>query len=205
MSPAPRSSISASRDRRGPATAHHHRQRLCRQVQLRVAGAARPFRRRRHGEIGHLQLSALVLAQCLSGPADRHGRQRVRGDREAPRGARSRRRRPRYRPLLERMLQPDPKDRPESMAAVAAWRPDSASADATLYASRGATAGAPRAPLTTTRRTQPRRKSAFGERLEIAALVLVALLSLFRRCLLSHDGAGGAWGAGDRSGETGDC
>jgi hypothetical protein len=29
----------------------------------------------------------------------------------------------RFRPLLERMLQPDPADRPESMAAVAAWRP----------------------------------------------------------------------------------
>jgi eukaryotic-like serine/threonine-protein kinase len=27
------------------------------------------------------------------------------------------------RPLIERMLQPDPKDRPESMAAVAVWRP----------------------------------------------------------------------------------
>ena len=29
----------------------------------------------------------------------------------------------RLRPLIERMLQPDPNDRPESMAAVAAWRP----------------------------------------------------------------------------------
>jgi eukaryotic-like serine/threonine-protein kinase len=29
---------------------------------------------------------------------------------------------PRFRPLLERMLQPNPVDRPESMAAVAAWR-----------------------------------------------------------------------------------
>jgi serine/threonine protein kinase len=33
---------------------------------------------------------------------------------------------PRYRPLFECMLQPDPNDRPESMAAVAAWRPDAA-------------------------------------------------------------------------------
>jgi hypothetical protein len=29
----------------------------------------------------------------------------------------------RFRPLLERMLQPDPADRPESMADIAAWRP----------------------------------------------------------------------------------
>jgi serine/threonine protein kinase len=28
---------------------------------------------------------------------------------------------PRFRPLLERMLQPDPTDRPDSMAAIAAW------------------------------------------------------------------------------------
>ena len=27
----------------------------------------------------------------------------------------------RIRPLLERMLQPDPQDRPDSMLAVAAW------------------------------------------------------------------------------------
>jgi serine/threonine-protein kinase len=30
---------------------------------------------------------------------------------------------PRFRPLLEKMLQPNPADRPDSMAAVAAWRP----------------------------------------------------------------------------------
>jgi serine/threonine-protein kinase len=29
-----------------------------------------------------------------------------------------------FRPLLEKMLQPNPADRPESMAAVAAWRPE---------------------------------------------------------------------------------
>jgi serine/threonine protein kinase len=64
----------------------------------------------------------LVLAQCLRGrPIDMGGTQwevlekrRVVPDLRAVD--------PRFRPLLEKMLQPNPADRPESMAAVAAWR-----------------------------------------------------------------------------------
>jgi serine/threonine-protein kinase len=66
----------------------------------------------------------LVLAQCLTGqPINMGGSQfevlekrRVLPDL----GAIDRR----MRPLLELMLQPDPANRPESMAAVAAWRPE---------------------------------------------------------------------------------
>jgi eukaryotic-like serine/threonine-protein kinase len=69
---------------------------------------------------------ALVLAECLTGqPIDMGGTQfeviekrRVLPDLAAVD--------PRFRPLLERMLQPDPNDRPDSMAAVAAWRPATA-------------------------------------------------------------------------------
>jgi eukaryotic-like serine/threonine-protein kinase len=65
----------------------------------------------------------LVLAECLAGrPIDMGGTQfevlekrRVVPDL----GAIDRR----FRPLLEKMLQPNPADRPDSMAAVAAWRP----------------------------------------------------------------------------------
>jgi serine/threonine protein kinase len=66
----------------------------------------------------------LVLAECLSGrPLDMGGSQlevlekrRVLPDLAAIDA--------RFRPLMERMLQSDPKHRPESMAAVAAWRPE---------------------------------------------------------------------------------
>jgi serine/threonine-protein kinase len=66
---------------------------------------------------------ALVLAECLTGrPMDMGGTQfeviekrRVVPDLRAID--------PRFRPLLEKMLQPNPADRPPSMAAVAAWRP----------------------------------------------------------------------------------
>jgi len=65
----------------------------------------------------------LVLAQCLTGqPIDMGGSQfEVLEKRRAlpDLGAIDRR----MRPLLEQMLQPDPANRPESMAAVAAWRP----------------------------------------------------------------------------------
>jgi protein kinase-like protein len=68
----------------------------------------------------------LVLAECLTGqPIDMGGTQFevIEKRRVVPNlGAVD----PRFRPLLERMLQPDPKDRPESMAAVAAWRPATA-------------------------------------------------------------------------------
>jgi hypothetical protein len=63
----------------------------------------------------------LVLAQCLLGrPIDMGGSQlevlekrRVIPDLRAVE--------PRFHPLLDRMLQPNPADRPESMAAVASW------------------------------------------------------------------------------------
>jgi len=65
----------------------------------------------------------LVLAECLTGrPIDMGGTQfevlekrRIVPDLRAVD--------PRFRPLLEKMLQPNPADRPNSMAAVAAWRP----------------------------------------------------------------------------------
>jgi serine/threonine-protein kinase len=65
----------------------------------------------------------LVLAECLSGRAiDMGGSQldviekrRVLPDLHSVDE--------RFRPLLERMLQSDPNDRPDSMAVVAAWRP----------------------------------------------------------------------------------
>jgi len=66
----------------------------------------------------------LVLAQCLSGQRIEMGGSQfevIEKRRTVPNlGAVDLR----YRPLLEHMLQPDPNDRPESMAAVAAWRPD---------------------------------------------------------------------------------
>ena len=72
----------------------------------------------------------LVIAECLSGrPIDMGGSQfevlekrRTVPDLKMIDA--------RLRPLIERMLQPDPKDRPESMAAVAAWRPPAAPAAA---------------------------------------------------------------------------
>ncbi len=65
----------------------------------------------------------LVLAECLTGrPIDMGGTQfevvekrRIVPDLQAVDR--------RFRPLLEKMLQPNPADRPDSMAAVAAWRP----------------------------------------------------------------------------------
>jgi eukaryotic-like serine/threonine-protein kinase len=64
----------------------------------------------------------LVLAQCLLGqPIDMSGSQfEVVEKRRALPDLRAID--PQLRPLLGKMLQPDPVDRPESMAAVAAWR-----------------------------------------------------------------------------------
>jgi eukaryotic-like serine/threonine-protein kinase len=64
----------------------------------------------------------LVLAQCLLGrPIDMGGSQfEVVEKRRAVPDLRAVD--PQFRPLLGKMLQPDPVDRPESMAAVAAWR-----------------------------------------------------------------------------------
>jgi eukaryotic-like serine/threonine-protein kinase len=66
----------------------------------------------------------LVLAQCLTGqPIDMGGTQfEVLEKRRVVPDLRAVDRR--FRPLLEKMLQPNPADRPESMAAVAAWRPE---------------------------------------------------------------------------------
>jgi serine/threonine protein kinase len=65
----------------------------------------------------------LVLAECLTGrPIDMGGSQFevIEKRRVVPDlGAVDRR----FRPLLEKMLEPNPADRPQSMAAVAAWRP----------------------------------------------------------------------------------
>src|SRR5215470_3252776 len=65
----------------------------------------------------------LVLAECLAGrPIDMGGTQfevletrRIVPDLRAVD--------PRFRPLLVKLMQPNPADRPDSMAAVAAWRP----------------------------------------------------------------------------------
>src|SRR5215470_12343971 len=65
----------------------------------------------------------LVLAECLAGrPIDMGGTQfEVLEKRRVVPDLRAVDRR--FRPLLEKMLQPNPADRPDSMAAVAAWRP----------------------------------------------------------------------------------
>lgn len=69
----------------------------------------------------------LVIAECLSGrPINMGGTQFevLEKRRRVPDlGALD----PRLRPLIDRMLQPDPNDRPESMSAVATWRPAVAS------------------------------------------------------------------------------
>src|SRR5260370_2387584 len=78
----------------------------------------------------------LVLAECLAGrPIDLGGTQfeglakrRVVPDLRAVD--------PRFRPLLEKMLQPNPADRPDSMAAVAAWRPGPEAAPRAAAAAR---------------------------------------------------------------------
>jgi serine/threonine protein kinase len=65
----------------------------------------------------------LVLAECLTGrPIDMGGTQfEVLEKRRVVPDLRAADRR--FHPLLEKMLQPNPADRPQSMAAVAAWRP----------------------------------------------------------------------------------
>src|SRR5262252_4407160 len=66
----------------------------------------------------------LVLAECLTGrPIDMGGTQfEVLEKRRTIPDLRAIDRR--FRPLLEKMLQPNPADRPQSMGAVAAWRPE---------------------------------------------------------------------------------
>src|SRR5215470_4506401 len=79
----------------------------------------------------------LVCAECLLGqPIDMRGsefdvveKRRVVPDLRAVDA--------RFRPLLASMLQPDPKDRPISMAAIAAWQPVGEAASESLSAGRG--------------------------------------------------------------------
>jgi eukaryotic-like serine/threonine-protein kinase len=115
----------------------------------------------------------LVLAQCLSGqPIDMGGSQFevIEKRRTVPNlGAVDLR----YKPLLEHMLQPDPNDRPESMAAVAAWRPDVAYG-ARPAPSRGRGQGVVRAAS-----GEPKQKQASGGRAgRILAFVALALVLL---------------------------
>jgi predicted Ser/Thr protein kinase len=70
----------------------------------------------------------------------------------------------RYRPLLEAMLQPDPANRPQSMAVVAAWQPAQGSGTATQGAPHGR------------RQTAGTRKAAAGGRRFAQAAIAVALL-----------------------------
>jgi eukaryotic-like serine/threonine-protein kinase len=75
----------------------------------------------------------------------------------------------RFRPLLEKMLQPNPADRPESMAAVAAWRPGQGAAAAPR---RSAPRGRANAAATDARPAPGSR------RLATMAAVLVLLLGI---------------------------
>jgi hypothetical protein len=123
----------------------------------------------------------LVLAECLTGrPIDMGGSQfqiiekrRVVPPLESVDQ--------RLRPLIEWMLQPDPNDRPESMAAVAAWRPEQRRAPAAR-----APATSPAAPPRDRAQRKPQRaadtpvtgKPRKARRLVVAALALVLLLGM---------------------------
>jgi serine/threonine-protein kinase len=115
----------------------------------------------------------LVLAQCLSGqPIDMGGSQFevVEKRRTVPNlGAVDLR----YKPLLEHMLQPDPNDRPESMAAVAAWRPDVA------YGARPAPSrGRGQGVVRTASGAQQQKQGSGGRARRILAFVALALVLL---------------------------
>ena len=117
----------------------------------------------------------LVLAACLTGqPIDMGGSQFevIEKRRVLPNLAAVD---PRLRPLIERMLQPDPKDRPESMAAVAAWRPKAGSRPPARPAASG------RSGQKTPQRaadTAPEMPSRAGRRLLLGTLALVLLLGV---------------------------
>jgi hypothetical protein len=119
----------------------------------------------------------LVLAECLSGqPIDMGGSQFevIEKRRVLPNlGAVDLR----YRALLEHMLQPDPHDRPQSMAAVAAWRPDvayRARRPAPLRGRRGRGAGAGGAEPARSTNASPGRER-LARNIAIAAGVLTLL------------------------------
>jgi serine/threonine protein kinase len=115
----------------------------------------------------------LVLAECLAGrPIDMGGTQfEVLEKRRAVPDLGSIDRR--FHPLLEKMLQPNPADRPESMAAVAAWRPE----PETMPPPRRA-AAAPDRSRATRPIAAPKSKPALGRRLTKVALTLVLLLGI---------------------------
>ena len=130
----------------------------------------------------------IVLAQCLTGQQMDMGgsefevieKHRVVPDLGAIKW--------RYRQLLIRMLQPDPKDRPESMAEIAAWRPhdvDEAVASTSMSERQATSRNALSPPAQSaimsappsTTRIPRKRASGAGERFELMVLSLLALLS----------------------------
>jgi eukaryotic-like serine/threonine-protein kinase len=118
----------------------------------------------------------LVLAQCLLGrPIDMGGSQlevlekrRVIPDLRAVE--------PRFQPLLERMLQPNPADRPESMAAVAAWplAPQGPPAPRAAAPRDLSAAGGKASATAAAAKPQP----AHGRRMTAVALALALLLGV---------------------------
>jgi eukaryotic-like serine/threonine-protein kinase len=123
----------------------------------------------------------LVLAQCLLGqPIDMGGSQfEVVEKRRAVPDLRAVD--PHFRPLLGRMLQPDPLDRPESMAAVAAWRPEPqtraaprrrAAPDRTPSLTSSASGGRTQGGAT------PKPQAARGRQLTMVAVALALLLGV---------------------------
>jgi serine/threonine protein kinase len=114
----------------------------------------------------------LVLAQCLSGrPIEMGGSQFevIEKRRVVPNlGAVDLR----YRPLLEHMLQPDPNDRPESMATVAAWRPDVA------YGARPAPLRGRSLGMTGADREAKQRSASGGRVHKVLAFAVLALVLL---------------------------
>jgi hypothetical protein len=116
----------------------------------------------------------LVLAECLTGrPIDMSGSQFevIEKRRVVPNLAAVDQR---LRPLIQQMLQPDPSDRPESMAAVAAWRAQLRPAPAAPAAARGrAKTKPPRAAD-----APPQPKSGSTRRLALGMLALMLLLAV---------------------------
>jgi serine/threonine-protein kinase len=116
----------------------------------------------------------LVLAECLLGqPIDMRGnalevveKRRVVPDLRTVD--------PRFQPLLTQMLQPNPKDRPMSMAAVAAWQPPR-EAHRASHIVGGERKNGPRTSQTL-KNARPKWKSACRVTLTAAALALLLLL-----------------------------
>jgi len=81
----------------------------------------------------------------------------------------------RVRPLLVQLLQPDPKDRPESMAVVAAWRP--AAAPGSEAATAMTSDSQYRFVATEPADAAPASKPSAGGRLATAAAILVPMLA----------------------------